>query len=236
MNSHNNIFVIVPTYNEGQNIGTLIHKLMSLRLNLFVLIVDDASPDGTGNLVEELAPQYPNKIFLIRREKKDGLGHAYKAGLAFALAKGADIVVQMDADLSHDPQKVPELIGGLNEADLVLGSRYVPYGKIVNWRWHRRLLSLFGNIYARTILRSPVRDLTAGFKAFKASVIKTIKVESITSEGYVFNIELTTQILKMGYRVKEIPITFTERRKGKSKISRKLIWEAIWRVWLLRKI
>lgn len=226
--------MVVPTYNERENIGLLIEQLLSLDLNLHVLVVDDSSPDGTADFVEKLALKYPDKIFLLRRKKKEGLGKAYRAGLSQALEKGAEIVVQMDADLSHDPQKVPELIGGLNHADLVIGSRYIPGGKTVNWAWHRRLLSFFGNLYARIILHLPVRDLTGGFKAFKASVLQAIQIESVMSEGYVFQVETTCRALKKDFRVKEIPITFTERRKGTSKISRKTVWEALWRIWLLR--
>jgi len=214
----NNIFVVIPTYNERENISVLIEQLMALDLDLHVLVVDDSSPDGTADIVDQLAPQYPDKVFVFRRTKKEGLGKAYKAGMAWVLQKGADAVVQMDADLSHDPQRVPALIEGLEGADVVLGSRYIPGGKLLNWPWHRRLLSYFGNLYARIILRSPVHDLTGGFKAFKASVLASIHLESIVSEGYVFQIEMTTRALKKKvFTSKKFPLHLRNAKRENQK-------------------
>jgi dolichol-phosphate mannosyltransferase len=198
-----------------------------------VLVVDDNSPDGTGLLADQLAVREP-RVRVLHRERKEGLGRAYLAGFQRALAGGYGRILEMDADFSHDPARLPALLAASREADLVLGSRYVPGGGTVNWGIGRRALSRGGSFYARTILGLGVRDLTGGFKCFRREVLERIDLPSVRSSGYAFQIELTYRAMKRGFRVVEIPITFVDRRVGQSKMSRRIVAEALWMVWKIR--
>jgi len=198
-----------------------------------VLVIDDGSPDGTGAVADRLARELPF-VDVLHRPRKEGLGPAYIAGFRRALAGGAELVLEMDCDFSHDPLDVPRLIAAAAEADLVLGSRYVAGGRVENWSLARRAISAGGSLYARAILGVPVRDLTGGFKCFRREVLEAIDLDSISSRGYAFQIELTYRAIRAGFRVTEIPITFTERVAGRSKMSRAIVAEAIWKVPALR--
>jgi len=228
------IVVVIPTYNEADNLRQIVEALLALNVSeLSVLIVDDNSPDGTGALADELAARQP-RLNVLHRERKEGLGRAYLAGFAEALARGYGRIVEMDADFSHDPAALPGLLEASRKADLVLGSRYVEGGGTVNWGLGRRLLSKGGSLYARTILGVGIRDLTGGFKCFRREVLESIDLESVRSSGYAFQIELTYRTLKRGFTVREIPIVFADRRVGKSKMSRAIVAEALWMVWKIR--
>lgn len=231
------ICVVTPTYNEKENLAELVEKVFSLRIpDLEMIVVDDNSPDGTGKLVEELGKQYPIK--LISRPKKEGLGAAYadvfKKVLKFPEAEKPEIIIHLDADLSHDPELIPVFLEKIKNCDLVLGSRYIENGGIENWDIKRKLLSRVGNFYARTILGLPYRDLTGGFKCYKIKVIENMDWNSLSCVGYSFLIETTFRTHKAGYKISETPIIFTERTAGKSKISFVIIMEALWKVFLLR--
>lgn len=228
--------VIVPTYNERDNIGEVVRRLFDAagsRVDL--LVVDDGSPDGTADFVEELAAG-PHEIHLIRRAGKMGLGTAYITGFTWAIERGYYAVVEMDADLSHDPADVPRLLDALEDADLVIGSRYVPGGKVENWGRFRKALSSGGNLYARAWMGWHVRDSTAGFRTYRTTILQTLDLGSVGSEGYGFQIEMTRRVWREGGRIDEIPITFVERVAGHSKMSRRIIAEALWDVtrWGLR--
>jgi dolichol-phosphate mannosyltransferase len=199
-----------------------------------VLVIDDASPDGTGEIADRLAAELP-WVDVLHRARKEGLGPAYLAGFERALAGGAELVLEMDCDFSHDPKAVPTLIAAAEGgADLVLGSRYVPGGSIPNWGAVRRAISLGGNVYAQLFLQSRLRDLTGGFKCFRRIVLETVDLAAIHSKGYAFQIETTYRVLAAGFRVVEVPISFTDREHGHSKMSRAIVVEAIWKVPLLR--
>lgn len=198
-----------------------------------VLVIDDNSPDGTGALADALAAELPF-VDVLHRERKEGLGPAYLAGFRQALAAGAELVVEMDCDFSHDPADVPRLIAAAEDAGLVLGSRYVPGGGVENWGLVRRVVSAGGSLYARTLLGVGVRDLTGGFKCFRREVLEALPLGEVRSKGYMFQIELTYRALRGGFRVREIPIRFTDRVVGGSKMSRAIVLEAIWKVPLLR--
>jgi dolichol-phosphate mannosyltransferase len=198
-----------------------------------VLVIDDGSPDGTGQLADELAAREP-RVHVLHREKKEGLGKAYLAGFAWALARDYALVLEMDADFSHDPKYLPAMLAKAGEADLVLGSRYVPGGGTVNWGIGRKILSRGGSLYARTILGVRVRDLTGGFKCFRREVLEAIELPSVACSGYAFQIELTYRAIRRGFRVAEIPIVFADRRVGQSKMSRRIVLEAIRKVWGMR--
>jgi dolichol-phosphate mannosyltransferase len=222
--------VIVPTYNEIANVAEVVRRLFDAagdRVDL--LVVDDGSPDGTGDLVEQLA-QGPQAIHLIRRPGKLGLGTAYITGFTWAIERFYEAVVEMDADLSHDPGDVPRLLDALESADLVIGSRYVPGGWVENWGRLRRALSAGGNLYARAWMGWPVRDATAGFRAYRTSFIQGLDLATVHSEGYGFQIEMTRRVFRSGGRIVEIPITFVERIRGHSKMSRRIVAEALWDV------
>ncbi len=224
--------VIVPTYNELDSIGEVAGRLFDAvgdRADL--LVVDDGSPDGTAELVKQMT-HGPNAVHLIQRSHKQGLGTAYVTGFRWALERGYDSVVEMDADLSHDPADVPRLLHRLQDADLVVGSRYVPGGRIVNWGLIRRALSLAGNLYARMWLGYGVRDSTSGFRAYKTSALQREELSGLRSEGYSFQIEMTRRVYLAGGEIVEVPITFVERAKGKSKMSRRIVVEAMLRVTL----
>ena len=223
--------VVLPTYNELENVRDIVPAILAASPVLDVLVVDDDSPDGTGAAADELAAADP-RIRVLHRSRKEGLGRAYLAGFEQALAAGYGRILEMDADFSHDPARLPALLG--TDADLVLGSRYVPGGATVNWGAGRRLLSRGGSFYARSILGVPVRDLTGGFKCFRRKVLESIDLGSVRSNGYAFQIELTYRTIRRGFRVVEVPITFVDRRVGKSKMSGRIVAEALWMVWKIR--
>ena len=227
--------VCLPTYNELENLEPMVRALAGvLREGDRVLVVDDASPDGTGELADRLAAELPF-VSVLHRASKEGLGPAYIAGFRRALAEGAELVLEMDCDFSHDPAAVPSLIAAAeNGADLVLGSRYVAGGSIPNWGAVRRFVSLGGNLYAQIMLGSRLRDLTGGFKCFRARVLETIDLDAIGAKGYAFQIETTYRVVRAGFRVVEVPISFSDREHGHSKMSRAIVAEAIWQVPLLR--
>lgn len=227
-------WLILPTYNESANIEALVEEVLGrLPPSRRVLIVDDSSPDGTGEIADRIAGVHPD-IEVLHRPVKEGLGPAYIAGFRRALAGGANLVIEMDADFSHDPAQLPRLLDAAARADLAIGSRYVPGGEITEWGPVRRAISRAGSAYARLVLGAPVSDLTGGFKCFHREVLETIDLETIRSRGYAFQIETTYRALRAGFRVLEVPITFRERRVGASKMSRAIVAEAIWRVPLLR--
>jgi dolichol-phosphate mannosyltransferase len=225
--------VIIPTYNERENIKKLAGEVLAANETLSILIVDDNSPDGTGVLADQLAEQHP-RISVMHRPAKLGLGTAYIAGFRYALQNGYDLVLEMDADFSHDPGYLKDLLAAAKEADVVIGSRYIQGVNVVNWSMHRLLLSYGANMYARLVTGMPVRDLTAGFKCFRREVLETLDLDSVLSEGYAFQIEMNFRSYKKGFKIKEIPIIFKDRLAGKTKMSKKVIWEAIWIVWKLR--
>ena len=223
------VLVIVPTYNESESIELVIERLFAASDTVDLLVVDDGSPDGTAEIVRQQSLGSP-RIHLMERTSKDGLGRAYVAGFGWALQRDYDAVVEMDADLSHDPADVPRLIQGLEEADLVIGSRYVPGGKVENWGRFRRGLSKFGNLYARFWVRFPVRDATGGFRAFRSEFLRSQDLSTVGSQGYAFQIEMTRRVFRAGGRIVEVPITFVERARGRSKMSRRIVVEALLQV------
>jgi dolichol-phosphate mannosyltransferase len=231
------VWVIVPTYNESENIERLVGavraQLDGLGVDHTVLVVDDSSPDGTGELADALAVADAH-VQVLHRPRKQGLGQAYLAGFRQALDGGAGLLVEMDADFSHDPAHLPRMLEAAAEADLVLGSRYVDGGEVRNWGAGRRLVSRGGSWYARTVLGVDVRDLTGGFKCFRREVLESIDLDQVHSQGYAFQVELTYRALQLGFRVSEVPIAFADRRVGQSKMSKRIVLEAIWMVPRLR--
>jgi dolichol-phosphate mannosyltransferase len=227
--------VCLPTYNERENLESMVRALgRELREGDRVLVIDDASPDGTGVIADGLATELPF-VSVLHRERKEGLGPAYLAGFARALADGAELVLEMDCDFSHDPKDVPRLIAAAEDgADLVLGSRYVAGGSIPNWGLARRAISLGGNLYAQVILQSRLRDLTGGFKCFRRRVLETVDLAAIDSKGYAFQIETTYRVVRAGFQVLEVPIAFVDREHGHSKMDGAIVLEAVWKVPLLR--
>jgi len=226
--------ICLPTYNERENLEPMVRALTDvLPEGGRVLVIDDNSPDGTGDLADRLAAELPF-LDVLHRERKEGIGRAYLAGFRQALASDAELILEMDCDFSHDPTDIPRLIDAAREADLVLGSRYVPGGRIPNWGAVRRFISRGGCIYAQLMLSLRVRDLTGGFKCWRREVLERIDLTAIHSNGYAFQIEGTYRALRAGYRVAEIPITFVDREEGRSKMSRAIVLEAIWKVPLLR--
>jgi dolichol-phosphate mannosyltransferase len=225
------VTVCLPTYNERENLEPMLRALGEHAVR--VLVIDDNSPDGTGQLAERLARDL-DYVDVLHRARKEGLGPAYLAGFRRALADGAERILEMDCDFSHDPNDVPRLIAATDDADLALGSRYVEGGEVGNWGAVRRAVSGFGSLYARILLSVPVRDLTGGFKCYRAEVLKTIDLDAIHSKGYAFQIETTYRALQAGFRVVEVPIRFVDREVGGSKMSGAIVLEAIWRVPLLR--
>lgn len=228
--------VIVPTYNESNNISRLIESVMSLEESVHLLIVDDGSPDGTAGIVKKYQEKHTDRLFLIERSGKLGLGTAYVRGFKYALEHDYDFVCEMDADFSHDPNDLPCLIDAVKngEADVAVGSRYVNGISIINWPLARLILSYGANVYARMITGLPIFDTTAGFKCIHRKVLKAISVDKIRSNGYAFQIELHFRAWKAGFKLKEITIIFREREEGQSKMSKAIVWEAIWRVWTLK--
>lgn len=227
------ILVIIPTYNELENITRLIPIVLAQDNRVHILVVDDSSPDGTWNFVEEESKKN-NRVHLLKRKSKMGLGTAYIAGFKYALENNYDFVFEMDADFSHDPKEIPNFLKEIKNNDLVLGSRYIHGVNVVNWPMRRLLLSSFANIYTRIITGMPVKDATGGFKCFRIDVLKAINLEKIKSNGYAFQIEMTFKAWKKGFRIKEMSIVFVDRMKGQSKMSRKIVREAVTMVWKLR--
>jgi dolichol-phosphate mannosyltransferase len=228
------VCVCLPTYNERENLEPMLRALGDvLGEDDRVLVIDDNSPDGTGGLADRLAGEL-TFVDVLHRPRKQGLGPAYLAGFRHALDAGAELVVEIDCDFSHDPADVPRLVAAAADADLVLGSRYVPGGGVENWGLIRRSISAGGSIYARLVLGVRVRDLTSGFKCFRRAVLEAIPLDEVHSRGYAFQIELTYRALRKGFRVRELPIRFSDRVVGGSKMSRAIVLEAIWKVPLLR--
>jgi len=230
-------WLILPTYNEAANVEGVVRaalaQLASTGREHTVLVVDDGSPDGTGRLADALAGEHP-QVRVLHRPAKEGLGRAYLAGFEVAMAEGAELVLEMDADFSHDPADLPRLIAAAEGADLVLGSRYVPGGGVEDWGAVRRMLSRGGSWYARTLLGVPVRDLTGGFKCFNRRVLEGIDLGGVHADGYGFQIELTYRAIHAGFIVTEVPIRFRERREGDSKMTARIALEAVWKVPALR--
>ncbi|HWD51984.1 MAG TPA: polyprenol monophosphomannose synthase [Acidimicrobiales bacterium] len=243
------VLVVIPTYNESENIEGVLHKVRGALPEATVLVVDDGSPDGTGDLAEAVGAQIGN-IEVLRRTEKAGLGSAYRAGFRWGLDRGFDVCVEMDADLSHDPDALPDLVAplvgadagtgddGNGEVELVIGSRYIPGGSIPKWAWHRRLLSRGGNVYASALLGLGVTDSTAGFRAYAATVLRRIALDDIRAEGYGFQIEMTYQAKRAGASIAEVPIRFVDRTRGESKMSTFIVVEAFGLVtwWGLQRI
>jgi dolichol-phosphate mannosyltransferase len=229
--------VLVPTYNERANVESMLRALAAvLREGDRVLVIDDASPDGTGEIADRLANELPF-VGVLHRERKDGLGPAYLAGFRHALRDGAELILEMDCDFSHDPADVPRLIAAAEEgADLVLGSRYVRGGRVGNWGVVRRAISRGASLYTGLFLRMGVADPTGGFKCFRRCVLETLDLDAITSKGYAFQIETTYRAKRAGFRVVELPISFVDRTAGSSKMSKAIVLEAVWRVPLLRLV
>lgn len=230
----NRALVCIPTYNEADNLEPITQAVLKAEPRVDILVVDDNSPDGTGQIADRLAAKEP-RIRVLHREKKEGLGRAYLAAFRWALAEGYTYIIEMDADFSHDPRYLPNLLDTAEAgADLVLGSRYVTGGGTVNWGVGRQIISKGGSLYARTILGVGVHDLTGGFKCFHRRVLESIGLDQVQSTGYAFQIELTYRTLKKGFTVREVPIVFEDRRVGQSKMSRKIFLEALTMVWKLR--
>jgi dolichol-phosphate mannosyltransferase len=228
------ICVCLPTYNERENLERMVAALGGvLGDEGIVLVIDDSSPDGTGEIADRLAEEH-GWVRVLHRPRKEGLGPAYLAGFARALELGADLIMEMDCDFSHDPADVPRLTAAAETADLVIGSRYVPGGGTRNWGLLRRLISRGGSLYAQILLGVPIRDLTGGFKCYRRPVLETIDLDAIDSKGYAFQIESTYRTIRSGFRVVEVPIVFVDRQVGGSKMSKAIVLEAVWKVPLLR--
>lgn len=228
--------IVTPTYNEAENLPKLVSALFALPLSgLKILVVDDNSPDGTGQLVEDMAPSYPGCLTVLHRPAKLGLGTAYISGFLRVLAEGAEVVAQMDADFSHPPEKILELLEVLETCDVAMGSRYVPGGAVdERWPFWRKGLSAFGNLYARVILGLPVRDATGGFRLWRRETLLGMPLERVRSNGYAFQIEMAYIVCRLGYTFREVPFYFADRQWGESKMSFRIQREAVIRVWQMR--
>ena len=224
--------VIIPTYNELDNVSEVIRRVLDQADNLEVLVVDDNSPDGTGDLVAKLSENEP-RLHIIRRPGKLGLGTAYITGFKYALERDYEYIFEMDADLSHDPDEIPNFLSGMSDADLIIGSRYIGGVNVVNWPLSRLILSYTASLYTRVITGLPVKDTTSGFKCFRRDVLKTIDLDQIRSGGYAFQIEMNWNTWMEGFRIREIPIVFTDRTVGQSKMSKAIVREAVLEVWKL---
>ena len=227
------LLVILPTYNESENLPRLIPQILNQDGRIEVLVVDDSSPDGTGRIADDLATRSP-RIHVLHRSEKAGLGRAYLAGFRWALERGYDLILEMDADFSHDPKYLGDLIGAAADADLVIGSRYKTGVNVINWPMSRLLLSWLANRYARWVTGLRLTDSTGGFKCFRREVLAAIPLDEVRSNGYAFQIEMSFRAARKGFRLVEVPIVFVDRTDGKSKMSRKIVREAIWMVWWLR--
>jgi dolichol-phosphate mannosyltransferase len=230
------ITIVIPTYNEAENLAKLVSALLSLDIpGLYLMVVDDNSPDGTGDIAEDLAAQHPGLVRVVHRPGKQGLGRAYLHGFGIALDAGADFIGQMDADFSHPPEKWPEMVAAIADVDLVVGSRYVPGGSVDrDWPAWRKFLSAFGNLYARSILGLPIRDVTGGFRLYRRELLQRMPLERVRSNGYVFQVEMGYLAHKCGAQFREVPIYFADRRWGTSKMSLQIQMEAALRVWQVR--
>ncbi|MES2766454.1 MAG: polyprenol monophosphomannose synthase [Bacteroidota bacterium] len=228
-----NPIIVIPTYNERSNIENIIRAVFESVPKINILIVDDGSPDGTGEIIRSMMETNP-RIHLIERAGKMGLGTAYCRGFEYALEKGFDVIFEMDADFSHDPKEIPKFLKEIEENDLVIGSRYISGVNVVNWPMSRLLISYFANIYTQTITRMPIKDATGGFKAFRADLLRKINLKKIRSNGYAFQIEINFLAWKAGARIKEIPIIFIDRTSGVSKMSKKIVREAVFLVWKMK--
>jgi dolichol-phosphate mannosyltransferase len=227
-------WLVLPTYNEAENIEAFVAAARAkLPATARVLIVDDSSPDGTGEIADRLAAEH-DEVSVLHRQVKEGLGPAYIDGFRHALAAGAELVLEMDSDFSHDPAYLPRLLEAAQRADVVLGSRYVPGGGVSDWGSLRKAISRGGSAYARLVLGLDVQDLTGGFKCFRREVLETIDFDSVQARGYAFQVEMTYRAIRAGFKVVEVPIVFRERRAGSSKMDRAIVAEAVWRVPLLR--
>ncbi len=226
--------VVIPTYNEADNIGRIVPEVLERDPGIRVLVVDDSSPDGTAGVVKAL-PEFGDRVMILERPEKQGLGAAYIAGFQWVLANtDAECVFEMDADFSHDPSALDEFLREIETHDVVLGSRYLHGITVVNWPLRRVILSVGANIYARWVTGMPIKDSTGGFKCFRREVLEALPLDSIKSDGYSFQIEMNYHCWRRKYRIKEIPIMFVDRQVGISKMSRRIIWEAMWMVWALR--
>jgi dolichol-phosphate mannosyltransferase len=228
------VWVILPTYDEAENVERLVAAVRErLPESRRILIVDDNSPDGTGRIADRLADEFDD-VAVMHRARKEGLGPAYIAGFREALAAGAELVIEMDADFSHDPAYLPQLLRAIENADLVIGSRYVPGGGVTEWGAVRRWISRGGSAYARKTLGVEIRDLTGGFKCIRREVLEALDLDAIASKGYAFQVEITYRAIRAGFRVVEVPIVFRDRREGNSKMTRAIVAEAMWRVPAMR--
>ncbi|MGW7610737.1 polyprenol monophosphomannose synthase [Streptomyces sp. NPDC054766] len=221
--------VIIPTYNEAENIKKIVGRVRSAVPEAHVLVADDNSPDGTGKLADELAADDEN-VQVLHRKGKEGLGAAYLAGFRWGLEHGYGVLIEMDADGSHQPEELPRLLTALKGADLVLGSRWVPGGRVVNWPKSREFISRGGSLYSRVLLDVPIRDVTGGYRAFRRETLEGLGLSEVASQGYCFQVDLARRAVRAGYNVVEVPITFVERELGDSKMSRDILVEALWRV------
>ena len=227
---------VIPTYNERENLPRLVPDVLEQSPGLDVLIVDDASPDGTGRLADELAARHPGRVHVLHRGGKLGLGTAYVAGFRWALERGYGLVFEMDADFSHDPAHLPQFLALAREADLVLGSRYLRGVTVVNWPMKRLILSWLANAYARWVTGVRVSDLTTGFRCYRGEVLECVDLDAVRSTGYAFQIEMAFRAVRKGFRIAETPIIFVDRNVGVSKMSKRIVWEAAWMVWRLRAL
>jgi dolichol-phosphate mannosyltransferase len=227
------ILVIIPTYNEATNLPLIVPQVLKQDPRIEVLVVDDSSPDGTGDIADRMAAS-DVRVHVLHRQAKEGLGRAYLAGFKWGLAQGFDAMFEMDADFSHDPSFIPAFLTAVEDADLVLGSRYSTGVNVINWPISRLLLSLGANLYARVITGLPLSDSTGGFKCFRRAVLEAINLDEVRSNGYAFQIEMSFRAWRKGFRLKEIPIIFHDRVEGHSKMSKRIVREAIWMVWWLR--
>lgn len=226
--------VVVPTYNERENIKRLVEAVLATIADVDVLVVDDDSPDGTGDLADNLADAHPDRVSVLHRSSKDGIGPAYLAGFQIGLDRDYDVIVSMDADFSHSPNDLPRLLGALDQADIALGSRYVEGGDTTGWPLYRKLISRLGGLYAQRVLSVHVSDLTGGYKAYRRSVIEALLSRGIEADGYGFQIETVYRAAQAGFTVVEVPIVFHDRTAGASKLSRRIVLEAMVLVWRLR--
>jgi dolichol-phosphate mannosyltransferase len=228
------VCVIIPTYNERENLPRLVPSVLEQSARIDVLVVDDASPDGTGALAQEIAERADGRVHVIHRAGKLGLGTAYVTGFHWALERGYEVVFEMDADFSHDPAHLPQFLEYSREFDVVLGSRYLNGVTVVNWPMKRLVLSYLANAYARLATGVSVSDLTGGYRCYRRRVLESIDLEAVRSSGYAFQIEMTYRAARKGFRIGEMPIIFVDRNVGVSKMSKRIVWEAVWMVWRLR--
>lgn len=221
--------VIIPTYNEAENITAIVGRVRKAVPDAHILVADDNSPDGTGKIADEIASS-DDHVHVLHRKGKEGLGAAYLAGFSWGLERGYGVLIEMDADGSHQPEELPRLLTALKGADLVLGSRWVPGGRVVNWPKSREFISRGGSLYSRVLLDVPIRDVTGGYRAFRRETLEGLGLDDVASQGYCFQVDLARRAVKAGYHVVEVPITFVEREHGDSKMSRDILVEALWRV------